>query len=68
MISLLNIDLNRTVNLLWNLKKEWANNEEIIDKLSDYPNIQLGYIEKIAKNGAESSKKLLLRHLEIVLR
>jgi hypothetical protein len=30
--------------------------------------VQLGYIERVLKGKGEKSKKLLLRHLEIVLR
>ena len=50
------------------LRPAWVDQEEIIDKLVDYPAIQLSYIEKVLTQGGERSKKLLLRHLEIVLR
>jgi hypothetical protein len=68
MISLLNIDEMKTSRLIEKLRPEWVDHEEIIDKLVDHPTIQLNYIEKIIQNGNEKSKKLLLRHLEIVLR
>lgn len=41
MISLLRIDEARTIKIIWNLKQNWINNEEVIDKLIDYPAIQL---------------------------
>lgn len=68
MISLLHIDENKTSRLIEKLREDWVDHEEIIDKLVDYPTIQLNYIEKVIQNRNEKSKKLLLRHLEIVLR
>jgi hypothetical protein len=53
--------------LLWSLREEWVEHEDIIDRLVDRPEIQLKYIEK-AMAGEKRSKKLLLKHLEIVLR
>ena len=60
--------MHKTVALLWNIKTGWVDHEEVIDKLVDYPDVQLGYIERVMKHNREKSKKLLLRHLEIVLR
>lgn len=44
MISLLNIDEKKTSNIIEKLREEWVNHEEIIDKLTDFPTIQLNYI------------------------
>jgi hypothetical protein len=68
LLSLLGIDQQKTVHLLWNLREGWVDHEEVIDKLVDYPSIQLGYLERAMKTSKDKSKKLLLRHLEIVLR
>lgn len=45
------------------LREGWADHEEIIDKLVEFPTIQLAYIEKVIESAGEKSKKLLLRHL-----
>lgn len=63
LLSFLRIDQVKTVQLLWSLRKEWVETEEVIDKLAEYPDVQLGYIEKIMQGRGEKSKKLLLRHL-----
>lgn len=68
MISLLNMDEKKTVRLIWMLRDGWADHEEIIDKLVQFPTIQLNYIEKVIDSAGQKSKKLLLRHLQIVLR
>ena len=68
MLSFLRIDKSKTVNLLWSVRSSWVDHEEIIDQLVDYSDIQLGYIEKVMREGKEKSKKLLIRHLDIVLR
>jgi hypothetical protein len=47
MISLLNMDEKKTVKLIWQLREGWADHEEIIDKLVEFPTIQLAYIEKV---------------------
>ena len=51
MLSLLGIDRERTIKLLWGLKEGWVDHEEVIDKLVDYPDIQLGYIERTMNKG-----------------
>lgn len=68
MLSFLRIDQEKTIRLLWVIKRTWLDHEEVIDLLVDYPNVQLAYIERVMQAGGEKSKKLLLRHLEIVLR
>jgi hypothetical protein len=68
LLSLLRMDQAKTIKLLWGLRSGWVDQEDIIDKLVDYPALQLTYIEKVLTQGGERSKKLLLRHLEIVLR
>ena len=68
MLSFLRIDQKRTVNLIWQLKSGWIDHEQIIEQLVDYSHIQLGYIERVMRQGKEKSRKLLLKHLDIVLR
>lgn len=67
LISLLGLEEDKTIHLLWKLNEEWVDHEEIIDRLVDHPQVQLKYIEK-AMAGQKRTKKLLLKHLEIVLR